>query len=87
MCFRLSDIPPFLAWFIYKNIVESSTMSPGLYFMNKFVEKIVEMANWFHLFIYRIKPRAGEIKMKESRDRGLKTIADLRLFTFFSKYY
>jgi len=34
------------------------------------------MANWFHLFIYRIKPRAGIIKTKESRDRGLKNIAD-----------
>ena len=37
-CFRLSDIP-FLAWFWYKYIVESSTMSQELYFMNKFVEK------------------------------------------------
>ena len=40
------------------------------------LKKIVEMANWFHLFIYRIKPRAGIIKTKESRDRGLKNIAD-----------
>ena len=40
-------------------------MSQELYFMNKFVEKNFEMANWFHLFIYRIKTRAGIIKTKE----------------------
>ena len=53
--------------------------------MNKFVEKILEMTNWFNLFIYGIKPRAEEIKTKESRDRVLKNIADFHLFTFFQK--
>ena len=39
------------------------------------------MANWFHLFIYQIKPRAEIIKTKESRDRGLKNITDF-LFVY-----